>query len=168
VKFGRHPSLYARRWRSAGLGRKQFSENQVSRQFVIVFGNEICYSGDMEHRANQKPLGQQAPHVRRILLMFFAFVYLFVGLAHTVACVDQAVAASISVDMKAASNEGSDDSGQAHSQAAAEHCSACAPVQMPSLVSVAVPSAYQVKLVFVTPALLLADHPRLDPPPPKF
>lgn len=121
----------------------------------------------MEHRADQNILGQQAPRVRRMLLMFFAFVYLFVGWAHMAACVDQAVAASISVDMKAASIEGSDDSGQADSQAVAEHCFACAPVQMPSMASAAVPSAYQVKLVFVTPALLLADHPRLDPPPPK-
>lgn len=121
----------------------------------------------MEHQTSQNLLGQQAPRGRRTLLMFLAFVYLFVGLAHTISCVDQAVAASISVEVGDATDDGLDKSIPKHSPAVAEHCYACAPITMPVLAPVAAPSAHPVKLFFVTSALLLEDHPRLDTPPPK-
>lgn len=121
----------------------------------------------MEHRANQNLLGRQAPRVRRTLLMFLAFVYLFVGLAHTISCVDDAVAATISIDMSGAPDDGSDEGGSKQSPIVAEHCYVCAPVLMPVLAPVADPSAHLVRMVFVTPKFLLEDHPRLDTPPPK-
>ena len=43
-------------------------------------------------------VGRKTPRLRRMVLVFLAFAYLFVGLAHSVACVEQAVAATVVVD----------------------------------------------------------------------
>lgn len=96
----------------------------------------------------------------------YAFVYLFVGLTHTTSCVDEAFAATRSVDLSAASTDGPDDAKK--SVAVAEHCYVCAPVLMPALAPLTDPSAQPAKLAFLAPRLLLLeDHPRLDTPPPK-
>lgn len=97
--------------------------------------------------------------------MFLAFAYLFVGLAHTISCTDEAVA--IAIDTGAASDDGPDQSGTKKSPVVAEHCYVCAPVLMPALIPDAGPSARPVKLSFVAPALRLEEHSRLDTPPPK-
>jgi hypothetical protein len=120
----------------------------------------------MERQAIQKLLKTQAPRIRRTLLMFLAFAYLFVGLAHTISCTDEAVTPAIAIDMNAAS-DGSDEGGSKKSTAAAEHCHICAPVLMPALIPDARPSARLAKLSFLAPPLLFEQHPRLDTPPPK-
>jgi hypothetical protein len=98
--------------------------------------------------------------------VFLAFAYLFVGLAHTITCTDEAVTFAISVDTGTSSDDG-DEGGTKKSPVVAEHCYVCAPVLMPAVVPDAGPSARPVKLFFIAPALLLEEHPRLDTPPPK-
>jgi len=121
----------------------------------------------MEHRASQKLPKLQAWRVRRTLLMFLAFAYLFVGLAHTISCTDEAVAFALSVDIGTASDDVQDEGGTKKTPVVAEHCYVCAPVLMPALIPDAGPSARPLKLSFIAPALLLEEHPRLDTPPPK-
>jgi hypothetical protein len=76
-----------------------------------------------------------------MLLMFLAFAYLFVGLAHTISCTDEAVAFAIAADTGTASDDGPDQSGTKKSPLVAEHCYVCAPVLMPALIPDAGPSA---------------------------
>ena len=121
----------------------------------------------MEYRVSQRLPRLQASRVRRMLLMFLAFAYLFVGLAHTISCTDEAVAFAITADTGTASDDGSDQSGTKKSPVFAEHCYVCAPVLMPALIPDAGLSARPVKLSFAAPALLLEEHSRLDTPPPK-
>lgn len=122
----------------------------------------------MEHRASQRLPRRQASRVRRSLLAFLAFAYLFVGLAHTISCTDEAVAAfAMAVDTGTTSDDGQDEGGTQKSPVVAGHCYVCAPVLMPALIPDAVPSARPARLSFIAPALLLEEHPRLDTPPPK-
>ena len=80
----------------------------------------------MEYRVSEKLPKPQAWRVRRSLLMFLAFVYLFVGLAHTISCTDEAVAFALAVDTGTASDDGPDESGTKKSPVFAEHCYVCA------------------------------------------
>jgi hypothetical protein len=121
----------------------------------------------MERQINQRLPRPQASRVRRTLLMFLAFAYLFVGLAHTISCTDEAILFAISADTGTSSNDGPDEDGTKKSPVVAAHCYVCAPVLMPAVVPDAGPSARPVKLFFIAPALLLEEHPRLDTPPPK-
>jgi hypothetical protein len=94
-------------------------------------------------------------------MMFLAFVYLFVGVAHTISCVDE-------VDLSATSADGPHDGTSKKSIPVAGHCDLCAPILMPALAPVPAPWAQPAKLAFLPPRLvLLEDHPRLDTPPPK-
>lgn len=130
----------------------------------MVFANML--TGNVEHRASQKLPKPQASRVRRTLLMFLAFAYLFVGLAHIIST-DEAVAFALAVDTGTTSDDGQDEGWTKKSPVVAEHCYVCAPVLMPTLIPDAVPSARPVRLSFISPALLLEEHPRLDTPPPK-
>lgn len=120
----------------------------------------------MGRQASQK-LKPRAPGLRRTLLMFLAFAYLFVGLAHSISCTDEAVVAAIASDSGNVPDDGSDVDGSKKSNVIAGHCYVCAPVMMPALVTDAGPSARPVTLYFASPKLLFEDHPRLDTPPPK-
>jgi len=121
----------------------------------------------MEYRAGQRLQRPQASRVRRALLVFLTFAYLFVGLAYSVSCTAEAVAFAMSVDTDAASDVSPDEGGAQKKPVAAEHCYVCAPVLMPALIPAAGPSARPVRLSFIAPALLVEGHPRLDTPPPK-
>ena len=121
----------------------------------------------MEHRVSQKLPKPQAWRVRRTLLVFLAFAYLFVGLAHTISCTDEAIAFALAVDTGTPSGDGPDESGTKKSPVVTEHCYVCAPALMPALVPDTRPSARPLKLSFIAPALLFEEHPRLDTPPPK-
>lgn len=102
-----------------------------------------------------------------MLLMFLAFTYLFVGLAHTISCTGEAVAAVISSDSGNIPDEAPDEGGSKKAHVVGGHCYVCAPVMMPALVTDAGPSARAVTLYFAPPKLQFEDHPRLDTPPPK-
>jgi hypothetical protein len=91
--------------------------------------------GLMEHRFNQNLFGQRAPRVRGTLLMFLAFVYLFVGLAHSTAHVNEATAnlnkvisTKISIETSPAATDGFDDSAAEKLYADAGYCQVYAPV----------------------------------------
>ena len=120
----------------------------------------------MGHRSSRTGLARKAPRVRRAVLMFLAFVYLFVGLAHTVSCVEQAVAATVAMDVGPVT-EGSDDGPTKHSTALGDHCHACVPGVTPTSDIAAGPSEHAARLVQAAPLALSADHPWLDTPPPK-
>lgn len=106
------------------------------------------------------------PRARRAVLMLLAFVYLLVGLAHTVSCVEQAVAATVSMDIGIVT-DGSDDGPTKHSPAIGDHCDACVPGVTPASDNAAGPSEHAARLVLTAPLVLLADHQWLDTPPPK-
>lgn len=129
-----------------------------------MFGRGICYRYEMEPRAGYS---SRKACARRALLTLLAFAYLFVGLVHSVSCTDEAVAFAILADAGAASDAGSDEGGSKKSPLVAEHCYVCAPVLMLVLVPVEAPSAQALKIALIAPTVLLAEHPRLDTPPPK-
>jgi hypothetical protein len=119
-----------------------------------------------------RPAGKKLPRLqplgfRRTLLMLLASAYLFVGVAHTVSCTDEAVSAAIAFDSGNISGGGSDEGGSKKSNVTVGHY-VCAPVMMSALVTDAGPSARPATVYFAPPKLLFEDHPRLDTPPPKY
>ena len=128
----------------------------------------------MERRADQKLRRSQALRLHRALVAFLTTVYLFVGLVHASAHVNEAITqlneaipATISLDMSAAATNGSDDGDTKTSSAVAEYCQVYAPSVMPVLAFVAIPEAQPIDLLFVTPARHVEDVPGLDTPPPR-
>jgi hypothetical protein len=105
--------------------------------------------------------------MRRTLLVAVAFVYLFVGLAHTMSCVDQAVAATVSAQAAAGSLDESSDNVVKHGLQAAEHCHVCAPGLTPALSPIVAPSARPFQLPLLAQSPQLEDHSRLETPPPR-
>lgn len=99
--------------------------------------------------------------------MLLAFSYLFVGLAHTVSCTDEAVAATMSSDIRSTPDDGPHEDGSKKSPIFAGHCYVCAPLLMSAVVPDAGLTARPVKLAFVSSKLQFEDHTRLDTPPPK-
>ena len=77
---------------------------------VIVFAKENLLPVIMQRRASQRLPIPQASRVRRTLLMFLAFD-LFVGLAHTISCTDEAFAATISSNIANIPDDGPDGDG---------------------------------------------------------
>jgi hypothetical protein len=107
-------------------------------------------------------------------MSFFAIAYLFVGLSHATAHVDETLAnlnktisTTISLEMSLAATDGFDDSDSEKLSADGEYCQVYAPALMSVLARVAVPAAQFVELVFAAPRLLVEDHHWLDTPPPK-
>ena len=95
------------------------------------------------------------------------FVYLFVGVAHNVWCLDEAVASTLAVAMEK-SPDRSDDSLPKAGISLCDHCPSCVPALMPEPASVAVRSALAAEPVVMTTEWIVAAHPRLETPPPKF
>lgn len=112
-------------------------------QFVIVFAFEIWYLVFMKAQADPTLLDQYAPNGRKILLVCLAFTYLFVGLAHSNACVDHAFAGSapVSAEAKVAVNEGEIDTVPESLSIVGDHCHICSPVQISIFAEVATPFA---------------------------
>lgn len=121
----------------------------------------------MDRQASQKLPRGKAPRIRRALLAFLALTYLFVGLAHTVTCTDEAVALALVSDVGTDSGGAPDEGGTKKSPLVVEHCYVCAPILTPALMPVAAPAAHALKIALIAPTILLAEHPRLDAPPPK-
>ena len=103
----------------------------------------------------------------------FAIVYLFVGLVHASAHVNETTAnlnkaiPAISLGLSLAAADGFDDSDSERLSVEGEYCQVYAPTLMPVLVRIAAPAAQFVQPEFMAPVLLLEDHRRLDTPPPK-
>jgi hypothetical protein len=121
----------------------------------------------MAFRAEPGKPSLQAPRLRKALLAFLAFAYLFVGLAHAHAHATELLPADIALEMIAMPVDGVDVTDSKKSSALGEHCHVCAPIMTPVLEPVAARSERPVQLVFVDPAALREDHPWLDTPPPK-
>lgn len=113
--------------------------------------------------------------LRQALVAFLTTVYLFVGLVHAsahmnevIAQVKQAIPATVSLEMSVPATEGSDDADSEKSSAVAEYCQVYAASVMPVLAFVATPPpARSIDLLFVTPARLVEDVHGLDTPPPR-
>lgn len=119
----------------------------------------------MERQVGRKLPRLQELGSRRALLIFLAFAYLFVGLAHS--CPYQAIAFGTVLDIGVGSDDGPDVDDTKKWPVVAGHCSVCAPALMPALVEAAGPSARPVKVSFFLTKTHFKDHPRLDTPPPK-
>jgi len=120
----------------------------------------------MMPRFGQK-LPRLAPGIRRGLLIFLALTYLFVGLAHTVSCADEAIGFAISSDAGNASAGGSHDPDPKKSPLVAESCHVWMPILTTPFFAVVVPSIDPREVALAAPTALLAGYPRLDTPPPK-
>lgn len=122
---------------------------------------------------NRKLPRSRVRRVHGALMSLFAFVYLFVGLVHATAHVNETIATlnkAISTISLEANLAATDDFGGSDSEklsAEGEYCQVYAPTLMPALARVSAPTAEFVQLVFIPRSLLLEDHGRLDTPPPK-
>ena len=125
----------------------------------------------MEHQIGCHMPKSKAPAIRRALLMFAAFAYLFVGFAHSFAhsaeFFDEAFASAVSSEASAPLSDNSDDGESKKSSVVGEHCYVYAPAVMPALVPDAERSLRPMQVAFSIPRLLREDQPRLDTPPPK-
>ncbi|MGH6753794.1 MAG: DUF2946 family protein [Bradyrhizobium sp.] len=122
----------------------------------------------MEHWIGRHMPKSKAPAIRRALLMFIAFAYLFVGFAHTFAHSAEYLDAAFAPSQASVSlAEDSDDDESKKSSVAGEHCQVCAPAMMPVLVADAVPALRPMRLGFSIPRLLRESQLRLDTPPPR-
>ena len=127
----------------------------------------------MVTRIDQKLPRPRVRRVHRALMSLFAIVYLFVGLVHATAHVNETIAnlnkavSTTSLEINLAATDGFGDSDSEKLSAEGEYCQVYAPTLMPALARVAAPAAELVQLVFIPPSLLLEDHGRLDTPPPK-
>lgn len=115
-------------------------------------------------RAHHHLSVKQSGGLRRTMLTFLAFVYLFVGISHNISCFDQAVASSFAIETSDASHDGNAKS----KVAACDHCPTCVPAVIPAPSVAAVPSAMSAPPVVAVAAVLIAGQFRLDTPPPKF
>lgn len=128
----------------------------------------------MERHADQKLPRSQALRLHRALVTFFTTVYLFVGLVHAsahvnevIAQVNEALPATISLEMSVPATDGSGDVDSKNSSGVAEYCQVYAPSVMPVLAFFAIRPARPIDLLFVTPTRLVEAVPGLDTPPPR-
>ena len=119
-------------------------------------------------RIGPKPPKSKSPAIRRALLLFLTFTYLFVGLVHATAHSCQAFKWSVLIPISLAATNGSDGhNSSSESSAVAEHCHVYANVLIAVPAQVKVRSFQPVQLSFVTPTPMVEAGPRLDTPPPK-
>lgn len=128
----------------------------------------------MERPADQKLPRSRALRLHRAVVTFLTSVYLFVGLVHAsahvnevIAQVNEALPATISLEMSEPATGGSDDADSKNSFTVAEYCQVYAPSVMPVLALIATPPVRPIDLFFMTPARLVEDVPGLDTPPPR-
>ena len=128
----------------------------------------------MERKADQKLPRSQALRLHRALVTFLTTAYLFVGLVHAsahvnevIAQVNETVPATISLEMSEPATDGSGDVDSKNSSGVAEYCQVYAPSMMPVPAFVATRPARPIDLLFVTPTCLVDEVPWLDTPPPK-
>ena len=122
----------------------------------------------MNHRVGKKLPRSHASGVRRTLLSFLVFAYLFVGMSHAISCIDEVVVGPIAFDFSTAADDGDrDDDGTKKLPVVASHCYVCAQVLTPAVAAISDPSAKPVRLFFVAQNRLRASPLWLDTPPPK-
>jgi hypothetical protein len=135
-------------------------------RFVIVFVILVCYVDVMGRSFEHELPVRHASGVRRSMLILLAFVYLFVGVAHNIACMDQVVASDgFTISKVSDSGDGGDSGGM---PSVCDHCPTCTPGVMPLQVVATSPVAVPVQRNDVAMPMLMSGHPRLDTPPPKI
>lgn len=135
-------------------------------RFVIVFVIWICYVADMGRSLGHGAPVRHTSGFRRGMLIMLAFVYLFVGLAHTVTCVEKAVASTMEID--AAMNAVDTDGGAPeHTTVIGDHCHSCVPGILSAPPVAEYPAVKPAKFSAVTVELVHTGPQRLDTPPPK-
>ncbi|WP_322515109.1 hypothetical protein SR870_19190 [Rhodopseudomonas palustris] len=107
---------------------------------------------------------KQAGDLRRCLLMFIAFVYLFVGVAHEMSCFDQAVASPVGIEK--VSNSSGHDSSPAE-LTLCDHCPTCIPALVPAPVVADALGGLPSSITMSVASFFAADHAWFDSPPPK-
>lgn len=99
------------------------------------------------------------------MLMFLAFVYLFVGIAHNISCLDEVVASSFAIEN---ASDAADDIGGKPGVVTCDHCPACIPAVIPAPTVVLAPPAGPTQPVMAVASALVAGQFWLDTPPPKI
>lgn len=101
------------------------------------------------------------------MMILLAFMYLFVGIAHNVAGMDQAIA-SDGFAISKVSDDG-DDGDPSGVPSVCDHCPTCSPgvTPVPVAAVTADPVAVSIQRVATIVPMRTACHPRLDTPPPK-
>ena len=112
---------------------------------------------------NKGLLEHKVSRVRRTSLMLLAFVYLFIGFAHSVTCVDLAYATAID----GAYSVGPDGGEPEKATFVADHCHFCVAVTMPATATAGYPAVKSAGLIILIAELVPAGSPHLDTPPPK-
>jgi hypothetical protein len=107
-------------------------------------------------------LEQKGSRFRRGSLVLLAFVYLFIGLAHSVTCVDLANATAID----GAYSVGPDGGEPGKATFVADHCHFVA-ITMPATATAGYPAVKSAGLIILIADLVPAGSPHLDTPPPK-
>lgn len=97
--------------------------------------------------------------------MMLAFVYLFVGVAHQIACFDLAIASGNPTEMVA---DASHDGGPKSDITLCDHCPTCAPAVLPAPVTALTPCTVRAICDGSVASLTVADHGWLETPPPKI
>jgi hypothetical protein len=118
----------------------------------------------MERTASKDFPVKRSSGLRRSMLLFLAFVYLFVGIAHNISCLDQAVPSAMALEQI---SDAADD-GAKIGFALCDHCPTCAPAVMPAPSVASVPTAVPAAPVVAAATVMIAVLSRLDTPPPKF
>lgn len=141
---------------------------------VIVLPSKTCYAGSMERQADQKQPRSQALRLHRALVAFLTTVYLFVGVVHAsahvnevIAQVNQSLPATISLETSVPATDGFGDVDSEKSSGVAEYCQVYAPSMMPVPAVVGARPARPIDLLFVTPTRLVEEIAWLDTPPPR-
>lgn len=132
---------------------------------VIVFAKEAYYTARMIQASNHNfAVKRLSGGFRRLMFICFAFVYVFIGIAHNISCLDQAAASGIAFERVADTA----DDGAKNGAAACDHRPTCAPAVLPVPSVAAVPTGVPAAPVLTVAPVLIAVQSRLDIPPPKF
>jgi hypothetical protein len=118
----------------------------------------------MEQSIRGNPSKKQARWFRRGFLMFLALIYLFVGVAHQISCLDQAIASPFGIEKVA---DAPHDGGSQSELLLCDHCPICVAAVMPAPVMEPEPCGLPGSTSTAVASFFAADHAWLDSPPPK-
>jgi len=107
----------------------------------------------------------RAPALRRLLAVFFAVAYLWVGFAGEISCAGESLFTGSLLAVNAASDDV--DEGSNKTPTVVDHCYSCAPITIPVAIQVSVPASIPIGLSFSISTISIWETRLLDPPPPK-
>lgn len=107
----------------------------------------------------------RAPALRRLLVVFFAVAYLWVGFAGEISCAGESLFTGLLLGASAAPDDV--DEGSNKTPTVVDHCYSCAPITIPVVIKVSVPASTPISLSFSISTISIWETRLLDPPPPK-